>query len=206
MRMNRFVAALGLALAACGSPSAPSEKEMPTSSNATAVAEPSSATEPVAVVRQYLQWSKDHEDRLPHDFIVNGDGHDSTQFYAVNFPGTEEWLAAVKQSNLVSEAYLDKWRAYFRQYNDTLRLHPQYDGVPPGFEYEFLTLSQDPETQVAELLMGTFTLMQRSGAQVQVQARGPHHDDWQAGLDFVLSKGPDGRWMIDTIAPAESGQ
>jgi hypothetical protein len=207
MCMSRYTFGLLLFLvAACNSPASESEKKVPDLSAGSATLEISGdENQPVRTVRQYLRWCATHQNTLPNDFILNGDGQDTTKFYAVNFSGTESWLMAVQNSGLVSEMYLNGWRAHFRQYADSLRLHPQNDGPPAGFEFDFLTLSQEPDEQVAELLSGTATVTEASAMQAVVQTRGPRHEGWQAGLDFELNKDANGRWLIDKISPAESG-
>ncbi|TGE14071.1 hypothetical protein [Hymenobacter elongatus] len=164
----------------------------------------SSTAGPDQTVRQFVDWYLAKWETLPTDFLLNDDGQDSTMFYAVNFPGTEIWLREVQKSGTVSSTYLAGWRTYFRRYADTLQLHPQNDGPPAGFDYDFLMLSQEADARAAELKVGTLVVTRRQGRRAQVQARGPRHENWQEGLDFELTQAADGRWLIDKITPGGS--
>lgn len=155
---------------------------------------------PDETVRKFLSWYVTNHDRLPGDFVENVLSQDSTKFYSVNIAGTEKWLTAVQRSGYFSKVYLQDWRNYFQQYADTLRLLKQNDGPPRGFEYDFLLLSQEPDTRVAELQQGTFTAKFPKPNRALVEMRGPQRDGWREGLKFTLSKDNTGQWLIDSIA------
>ncbi|WP_020595624.1 hypothetical protein [Spirosoma panaciterrae] len=71
--------------------------------------------------------------------------------YAVNFKSTEQYLSALKHSQLLTDRYLGEWRTYFKQRQEGFRLSPQNEGPPTGFEYDLVMLSQDVETQMDSL-------------------------------------------------------
>lgn len=192
--------------AACNGPASTPETAAPeaTPSAAASTATPDTSSAPAQTVRRFVKWYVRNTESLPGDFLLNADGQDSTKFYAVNFPGTEQWLTAVQQSGTVSAAYLNEWRAYFRRYDDTLRLHPQNDGPPAGFDYDFLMLTQEAEESAADLLIGTVTVTRQKGPRAHVQALGPKHESYYSALEFDLSQQADGRWLIDKIAVPET--
>ncbi|PJJ59822.1 hypothetical protein [Hymenobacter chitinivorans] len=190
-----------LLLAATAACSTPATDQPETAAPLQPAAKPA-ATEaaPAQTARRFVGWYIQNAEKLPADFVLNSDAQDSTKFYAVNVPGTEDWLRAVQQSGTVSEAYLSDWRAYFRRYDDTLRLHPQNDGPAAGFDYDFLMLSQEPEENAADLQKGQFVVTRQQGRHAQVQARGPKHETYIVSLDFDLTQQADGRWLIDKIS------
>ncbi|MBG8555942.1 hypothetical protein [Hymenobacter guriensis] len=155
-------------------------------------------------VRRFIGWYAATMEKLPGDFILNADGQDTTKFYAVNFPGTEQWLTALKASGFFADSYLQKWRTYFRQQNDSLRAHPQNDGPPPGFDFDFLTYSQEADTKLTELRAGTFATTFHDKNHALVKARGPHHnqgdENWQEALDVSLVRAANNRWLIEAIS------
>lgn len=157
------------------------------------------ANSPEKTVRKYLNWYSAHYDKLPTNFITTVGGKDTLGYYAVDLQVTENWLTAVRNSGFLSDAYLQNWRTYFKQYADTLRLHPQNDGPPLGFEYDFLMLSQEADTKAAELQAGTFTTKLLNSAHATVAALGPQHEGWREGMTFTLSKSATGEWQIDTM-------
>ncbi|UOQ70067.1 hypothetical protein [Hymenobacter cellulosilyticus] len=192
---------------ACNGPaSAPETAQALPPSPAAASTTPATEPAPAQTVRRFVTWYIQKADSLPGNFVLNSEASDSTKFYAVDFPGTEEWLRAVQQSGTVSPAYLAQWRAYFRRYDDTLRLHPQNDGPPAGFDYDFLLLTQEAEETATDLQAGKFIVTQQQGAHAHVQVRGPQHETYQAGLDFDLSQQADGRWLIDKISVPDNPQ
>jgi len=156
-------------------------------------------TSPEKTVRAFLAWYANHQATLPTDFVDHTNGQDTTKGYAVNVEGTEKWLAEVRRSDVVSAAYLQHWRTYFRQYADTLRLHKQYDGPPAGFDYDFLMLSQEPAQKVDELRAGTFVTQLTTARQATVTVLGPQHDGWREGMKFKLSQASSGEWLIDEM-------
>jgi hypothetical protein len=96
----------------------------------------------------YYRWYARNSERLNKIQLVDGGStspRDTGNFYAVDFKGTERYLAALRKSGYVSPVYLADWRAYFRRQNDSLRLHPQNDGPPAGFEFDLVVHSQEPD-------------------------------------------------------------
>ncbi|MET4105318.1 hypothetical protein [Hymenobacter sp. UYP22] len=200
---------LALALPACSQESPMSTQRpaapLPDSASATAAA-PVQHAAPAAekVVRNMLQWYSVNMEKLPANFILHANGADTTKFYAVNFPGTENWLKSLQATGYFSDAYLNAWRAYFRRQNDTLRVHPQNDGPAAGFEYDFILYSQEADSKVQELQAGTFTSASSSPTHAVVLAAGPKHADsgspWQEQLLLELSKSASQGWVIDAIS------
>ncbi|TVT38338.1 hypothetical protein FNT36_19255 [Hymenobacter setariae] len=162
------------------------------------------ANSPEQAVRDYLNWYSANYNKLPTNFIKTVGGNDTLGYYAVNSQVTENWLAAVQKSNLVSATFLQNWRSYFKQYADTLRLHPQNDGPPSGFDYDFLMLSQEADTKLTELQAGTFTTKLLNPARAVVAALGPQHDGWREGMTFTLAKSAAGKWQIDAVSIPEN--
>jgi len=130
---------------------------------------------------------------------LNETAPDSMESFVADYQAMEQWLTMVRRSNKVSLNYLNHWRTHFHRYADTLRLHPQ-GGPPEGFNYDFIMLSQEPDTDAADLQAGTFTVERQQANRVLVQARGPRHNGWQVGLDFVLIRTPENHWLIDSIS------
>lgn len=209
-RSNLRAALLALVLASCSQEKSGSTQRaaamLPDSVSAATVTAPVQHAAPAAeeVARNLIKWYALNMEKLPADFIVNADGADTTKFYAVNFPGTEAWLTSLKVSGCFSDAYLNAWRTYFRQQNDSLRIHPQNDGPPAGFEYDFILYSQEADSKIQDLQTGRFssTLSDMTHALVEVMGHpysteGGHR---QEGLLLKISQTKDGRWIIDDIS------
>lgn len=201
--LSRTIGFLSIALLAGCSPDAARQPNSPASppgpAQSVAQAGRAKAT-PENTVRTFLSWCTQNHASLPNNFIDHADGQDTTQSYQVNYTATENWLAAVSRSHAVSPKYLQHWRAYFRQWGDTLQRRPQHDGPPAGFDYDFLVLSQEPEEELAELRAGTYAAKHLASGQVLVTVLGPQHDGWRAGREFRLSPALGGQWLIDEMS------
>ena len=196
--MKYYLAFLLITLASCHS-----NEEQPnaTDSAATAPKAPaySAINEPAATAYNFLTWYKKNQDNVNAiGFIDNDEAVDSTKFYSVNLPATEEYLSALNKSGFVSKAYLDDWRKYFRQQADSLRAHPQNDGPPNGFQFDLVTRSQEPEIylenprkaqQHTQLLAPNRALVRLD---FTTQAEYPDY------RFFYLSR-PNSKWLIDSI-------
>lgn len=187
-------------LAACSPNTAKEPNSAPSGLVQSATRAGTTMTSPETTVREFLTWYTKNKASLPANFIDHADGRDTTQSYQVNFATTEKWLTAVNSSGVVSPVYIKHWRAYFKQWSDTLQLRPQHDGPPAGFDYDFLMLTQDPEGDIAELRHGTFSTQHLANGQALVTILGPQHEGWHVGMQFKLSPAPTGKWLIDEMS------
>ena len=51
----------------------------------------------------------------------------------------------MKSSGFVSDGYLDVFRDYFKQADEAFRKDPINEGPPPGFDYDIVLLTQEPD-------------------------------------------------------------
>ena len=108
---------------------------------------------PENTVLAFLKWHKDNGSGLSNDLVLNNSTkeRDSTKFYAVNFQATENYLKKLKETSMISDKYVNKWREYFRKCDQHFKNNPTNEGPPTGFDYEFITFSQeDPGLSVLE--------------------------------------------------------
>lgn len=96
----------------------------------------------------FLAWYKTHMQAVNRFPLVNQRAGAS---YSVNFKNGERYLAYLKSSHLLTDAYLSQWRTYFKERNAGFRLSPQDEGPPNGFEYDLVMLTQDVDKQLASL-------------------------------------------------------
>ena len=96
----------------------------------------------------FLAWYKIHMQALNRFPLVN---QQAGKPYSVDFKNGERYLAYLKSSHLLTDAYLNQWRTYFNERNAGFRLSPQDEGPPTGFEYDLVMLTQDVDNQLALL-------------------------------------------------------
>lgn len=124
--------------------------------------------------------------------------------YSVNLAATERYLSYLKHSGTISDKYIQTWRTYFKKCDDYLKEHPQYDGAPEGFEFDFITFSQE---YTGEDIIEHPTLILWEGlensATVKIEfVEHPTTKTSSWGLTFKLSRyeTPSGnQWLIDNI-------
>jgi hypothetical protein len=64
-------------------------------------------------------------------------------YYRASKPNLERYLAFVKKSGFFTNNFIEKLREHALHYDSLLVEHPQNDGPPAGFSYEWLTHSQE---------------------------------------------------------------
>jgi hypothetical protein len=144
----------------------------------------------------FLKWYRDHLSELNRITLVNqgGSGGDTTQVYSVNRAGTEAYLAALGRSGYVSPRYLDAWRQYFRQCDQSFRADLQREGPPRGFDYDFVFQSQDYATELTQLEQLTVTPLPATPGRATLLVAFPTGHQ----LKFELAGAGNG-WFIDRI-------
>ena len=97
----------------------------------------------------FYKWYRNNQD-IQNCLVNNscGETYDSTKFYSVNFDATEKYLSALKNTGYISDKYISDWRNYFKECDENFRKNPSNDGVPDGFDYVFVTNSQDFEEEL----------------------------------------------------------
>jgi hypothetical protein len=162
----------------------------------------SSIHQSVKTAIDFLKWYRDNRKRLIKIQLVNNednagkDKYDTTKFYSVNFDSAEKYLKEFRQSGYVSDTYIDKWKQYFKKCDANFKKNPQNDGIPDGFDYDFVMLTQEFQEQLSNINKIKLTVntdnIDKDKAIVEMQL-------YSFGrLTFSLTK-YDGRWKIDDI-------
>lgn len=99
-------------------------------------------------VTGFLNWYKSHIQAANQIQLVN---QRAGKPYSVNLKNGERYVAYLKRSNRLSDAYLNQWRTFFRERDAGFRLSPQYEGPPTGFDYDLILLNQEVDLQLASL-------------------------------------------------------
>ncbi len=146
-------------------------------------------------IKKLYQWYRENQNI--QNCLVNNSCNevvDSTKFYSVNFEATEKYLAKLKSTNCFSENYFSYWRNYFKKCEDDFKSNPANEGPPDGFDYDFLTNSQDFEEELKFVEKAKISKVVNDGSTKIVTiefATG-------AKLKFHLSS-KDNLWLIDRI-------
>ena len=99
-------------------------------------------------VVSFLAWYKNHIQEANRIPLVNQTGGKP---YSVNLKNGERYLTYLKSSQLLTDAYLNQWRTFFKERQAGFRQSPQSEGPPTGFDYDLVMLNQDVDMQFAGL-------------------------------------------------------
>jgi hypothetical protein len=189
-------------LAACSSAEKPS---LPAIGNNYAVNAPAPADEafkkqPAGTVLNFLRWYRANVNQLKKiELVKHSDNPDSSMYYVVNEAGTEQFLAALQQSGFVTDNYIARWRAYFRQCNDNLRKTPSKEAPVPGLDFDLVMLSKDYEDDLAGIEKSTVENQKVANDQGSITIGLPT----VGRLKYWINK-QDGKWMIEDIKDMRS--
>ncbi len=143
----------------------------------------------------FLKWYRDHIEELSQISLVNQtEQGDTTQSYSVNFPGTQAYLEAFRQSGYISEQYINEWQEYFQKSQQAFKDSPQHEGPPQGFDYDFVFNSQDYEEELTQMDQLTITPLDISPRKSTLLVSFPTSHK----LEFWMTKQED-KWLIDQI-------
>lgn len=141
-------------------------------------------------VVSFLTWYKDHIQEANGITLIN---QNPGKPYSVNLKNGEQYLNYLKNSQLLTDAYLNQWRVFFKERQEGFRQSPQYEGPPTGFDYDLVMLNQDVDTQLASLKslkMGK-VVATNDNATVRFNLLDTYYE-------FRLVR-QNGRWMIEEI-------
>ena len=99
-------------------------------------------------VVSFLSWYKNHIQEANRIPVVN---QAPGKPYSVNLKNGERYLLYLKSSQLLTDAYLNQWRVFFKERQEGFRMSLQYEGPPTGFDYDLVMLNQDVDRQLASL-------------------------------------------------------
>lgn len=137
----------------------------------------------------FLKWYKINSNKLSQIPLINADS-----FYTVDFNNTNKYIATLKQSGFVSDAYTNSLNKYFKQCNENFIKHKQYEGPPMGLDCDLFMLSQDYEEDLNKIDKIKFSINEISKDQASVIARFYYGNK----LTYHLSR-LNNNWLIDKI-------
>lgn len=109
---------------------------------------------PAKTVTSFLKWYKENYIRLNKiNMVLNYSDAMSTNGkpYLVDFKSTEKWLTELKKSTFIGPKYIEKCRKYFLKCEENFKKEPQKEGIPAGFEFDLVMISQEYEDDLSNL-------------------------------------------------------
>ncbi len=144
----------------------------------------------------FYEWYRD-QPSIQNCLVLNScnEIYDSTRFYAVDFKATEDYLEKLKRSGYVSDKYLAFWREYFKTCDGNFRKYPTSDGVPDGFDYDFITNSQDFEEELKTVEKAVIAGVLDAGGSKTITVKFTTGSTLNVTMSMI-----NGQWYIDKIA------
>jgi tetratricopeptide (TPR) repeat protein len=99
-----------------------------------------SQDKPEVVVFKFFKW---YFDNKINELELTNWNDPNMKFYRVNFSATEKYLQKLQTTGFVSKTYIENWRNYFKRRDEAFLKEQQNDGPPMGFEFDFITNSQE---------------------------------------------------------------
>jgi hypothetical protein len=110
--------------------------------------DPPVANDSVALIdtaKAYFRWYDANMNRLAQINMVRQ--QEGTP-YSVDSAGCERFLDELRKSGLVTEGYLNRFRADFQRYQKQFEMEPQTEGPPMGFDFDPVMKSQEPDVDL----------------------------------------------------------
>lgn len=117
---------------------------------------------PEDVVYKFFRF---YFDNKLNEFELTNWNEPNLKSYRVNFTATEKYLTKLRTSGCVSKVYIEHWRNYFNNCDKTFLKKPQNEGPPAGFEFDFITNSQENPEKIQP---SDFKLIEISGTNAKV--------------------------------------
>lgn len=139
-----------------------------------------------------MGWYRANYDKVNAIPVVNQkDGEN----YTVNFEEVDRYLALLKSSGYLADEFEYNFRQYFQSADQNLRANPVMEGPPPGFEYDLIIWTQEPEVVLNDTVPAIVSEQPAQGRTTLNLAYGK-----VMNLQFRLVQ-VDGKWLIESILP-----
>ena len=149
-------------------------------------------------VKSFLYWFKNNEKQLDQFTCINGGpfstGTAKTSFY-VDFNEVKKEVELLKSSNLFTEQFIQNYELRYKKGSEYFKKHPQFDGPPENFDYEYFFLTQDdysPDLEAIEKIRFSTKIIDEHTVKVFF-----HLENCGMNLKHTLIKNT--QWQIDKI-------
>ncbi|WP_420150214.1 hypothetical protein, partial [Spirosoma sp.] len=140
-------------------------------------------------VLDFLHWYKANLQSISQIDLVNQQPGEN---YSVNARNSDRYLTYLKTSELLTENYINEWRTFFQDRQAGFLATPQQEGLPTGFDYDLVMLTQNIDMLMDSLETVKVNSVQTGQNQASVQFF------LLEEYEFRLVKEHD-RWLINEI-------
>lgn len=156
--------------------------------------------QPANTILNFLRWYRYNVTHIKQIELLNkSTDPESAGAFAVNFPGTEQYLDEMKKSGFISDKYVTNWRDYFKKADEKLKKTAQRDGSVKEFDFDFVMWSKDFNDDLNRIEKSTVEFQKITNDQGVVMIGLPT----VGRLKYRITK-QDGKWLIDDIKDMRS--
>lgn len=158
---------------------------------------PPKSADAITFVRNFYRWYQTKFDYIDHHLYLVDMDLKNPKPYRINFKKTEEYLSILKSSGFFSDSYINYYRQYFKEIDDTLKKTKQDDGTVDGLDYDLIMNSQEPESYLKNLNVIRLTIVSSTAENAVVKMK-TTLDPVESYQLLYLTK-VNGKFLIDKI-------
>lgn len=145
-------------------------------------------------ISDFLRWYKNNISTARTFRILT---RDSSGNYMVSNKACSDYFTFLGNSGYISKQYIGYWQTYFKHKETELREHPQKDYVPEGFDFDFILITQNPETILNQVDNLKYNIVSMSDSVALVGMKLPAENAVQ--YEFEMYKAKEG-WKLGYIS------
>jgi hypothetical protein len=100
--------------------------------------------------KKFFNWYRQQYPALSKLILVKKTGNGAAASYRVQWPGVDTFMNVIRNSGLFNHEYISTWSDFFVARDDYFKTHPQRKGIPLGFEYDFVLLTNTPQKVIKQ--------------------------------------------------------
>ncbi|MEO7522697.1 MAG: hypothetical protein ABIT58_01310 [Ferruginibacter sp.] len=153
--------------------------------------------DPVPVKQVIIHFLKWYEANLSKANNFPFLAKDSADNFIVDKSACNNYLDFLKTSKCISQKYIEYWKVYFDDKASELRDHPLQSGMPEGFDFDFVLITQEPELVLNQIDKVKFTTISMNNSVALIGLKWPGKN--AAAYEFEMYKTKAG-WQIGYIS------
>jgi hypothetical protein len=151
--------------------------------------------QPANTIIQFLRWYRANvKDIKQIQLLTHSSNPDSSKYFVVNMPATEQYLSKLQSSGFISDKYVDMWHRYFKSIDDDLRKNPQTSLPVKGLDIDFIMWSKDFDEDLGKIEKSTIEYQSVVNNQANIIIGLPT----VGKIKYKIAKQGD-KWQIDEI-------
>ncbi len=101
--------------------------------------------------KKFFDWYRQKYPSLSKLILVNKTGIGAAAAYRVKWTAVDTFMNAIRNSDMFNHEYISTWSDFFIARDDYFKTHPQRKGIPLGFEYDFVLLTNTPQKVIKQV-------------------------------------------------------